>query len=580
MKIQKLDTQLANQIAAGEVVERPASVVKELLENSLDAGANSITIEIENGGIKLIRIRDDGCGIEKDDLSLAVSRHATSKIVQLKDLENVTTLGFRGEALASVASISRFTLTSSVGDNGWKIETSGRDEAQKRQPAAHPKGTTVEIRDLFYNTPARRKFLKTEKTEFAHIEDMIKRIALSYMSVAITLKHNKKIIRNLKPSKTRVEKEQRIADVCGKVFMENALFIETESADLKLYGWISLPTFSRSQTDLQYFYVNSRGVRDKVVNHAIRQAYQDVLFSGRHPAYVLFLECDPVTVDVNVHPTKNEIRFRDSRLIHDFISHAISNAIAQIRPESKPLTYPKEEKETVHQTAMPLVVEKIVSAYETLTEGAQELVAAEPELQEKESIIPPLGYAIAQLHGVYILSQNEQGLVIVDMHAAHERIVYEKMKTTLTEGNLPVQPMLIPETIKLSEKEADIAESNSEVFEKLGLQINRAGPDTVIIRQVPTLLQDADITLLVKDVITDIIQHGHTARIENHMNELLATMACHGSVRANRQLTINEMNALLRDIETTDRSGQCNHGRPTWTQLSMVELDKLFLRGR
>ncbi len=604
-RIQLLSPRLANQIAAGEVVERPASVVKELLENALDAGSQRLELDVEQGGIKLIRIRDDGDGIEKEDLPLALSRHATSKIYELEDLESVVSLGFRGEALASISSVSRLTLTSRrVGsEHAWQVQTEGRDMEAQLSPAAHPQGSTVEVRDLFFNTPARRKFLKTENTEFKHLEEIVKRLALSRFDVAFQLKHNGRVIHQLKPATQQAEQERRVASVCGPAFIEQSLRVDVhaEASGLSLKGWIGLPTFSRSQADLQYFFVNGRMIRDKVVTHAVRQAYADVLFHGRHPAYVLYLDLEPALVDVNVHPTKHEVRFRESRLVHDFIYRSIHRVIGEVRPEVNSVpalqSLASEPAPSVasHFQQQPMMLQNYptrpavtgvreqLSSYGALhppTESSSNANAFLEQGAPAQDELPPLGYAIAQLHGVYVLAQNAIGLVLVDMHAAHERIVYERLKQSRAEESVRSQPLLVPVSVSLSAREADAAEEYDAVFKQLGFELARMGEETLVIRQVPVTLAKANVEQLLRDVLSDMLMFGSSRRIEEHMNELLATMACHGAVRANRQLTLPEMNALLRDMEATERSGQCNHGRPTWTQLSMNELDKLFMRGQ
>jgi len=629
-RIHLLSPRLANQIAAGEVVERPASVIKELLENSLDAGADKIEIDVDQGGVKLMRVRDNGSGIDKDDLALSLSRHATSKITSLDDLEAVNSLGFRGEALASISSLARLTLTSHTAqqDSAWQVFAEGRDMAAKLQPAAHPVGTTVEVRDLFFNTPARRKFLRTEKTEFGHLEEVIKRLALSRMDVAFQLKHNSKVIHNLRPADQQVAQEKRVASVCGPSFMQQAVHIEMEAPGLRLWGWVGLPTFSRSQADLQYFFVNGRVVRDKLVSHAVRQAYRDVLYHGRHPAFVLYLELDAATVDVNVHPTKHEVRFRDGRLVHDFIFRSLHRALADVRPEVPtggglgelgvaPVAQPAQGIEggvfagqnqlAIAPSSAPMSPEhNVVGAGAGFSAYRPQMSASPEQMQEQtqvygnlhaqgeasvaqaehidphtgEVIVPPLGFAVAQLHGIYIVAENAQGLVLVDMHAAHERIVYENMKAALQEQGVRAQPLLVPLSMAVSSREADHVESCQDAFAELGLLIERAGTENLIVRQVPSVLQHADIEQLVRDVLADVVTYGTSDRIRAAHNELLGTMACHGAVRANRRLSVTEMNALLRDMERTERSGQCNHGRPTWTQLSLTELDKLFMRGQ
>jgi DNA mismatch repair protein MutL len=601
-RIHLMSDHLVNQIAAGEVVERPASVVKELLENSLDANASRIEVDVEQGGIKSIRIRDNGSGIHKDDLKLSLSSHATSKINSLEDLERVKSLGFRGEALPSIASVSRLSLTSRWRDDAeaWSISSTSIDEFDVK-PAAHADGTTVEVRDLFYNVPARRKFLRTEKTEFAHLEDVVKKIALSHFDVDITLRHNNRAVRQLRRADDRLQQEKRIAGVCGPTFIENAVFIDYTIDGLRLWGWVTRPTFSRSQADMQYFYVNGRMVRDKLVTHAIRQAYQDVLYHGRHPAYVLFLELDPSMVDVNAHPGKHEVRFRQSRSVHDFLFRAIYKSLADLRPDQaenrldaavlnagiasavhdhvQASSQSRGAAAYVRQAPLSLAVAEQMGFYGQMKAAAVDAAGVLPDETGSEQV-PALGYARAQLHGIYILAENTAGLVLVDMHAAHERITYERLKQSQQDSGIQSQPLLVPISIDVSEKEAALVESSPEIFTALGLEVDRSGLETVRIRQVPVVLAHSDSETLLRDVLSDLVKHGSSTRIHEAMNEVLSTMACHGSVRANRKLSIPEMNALLRDMESTERSGQCNHGRPTWVQLSIDELDKLFLRGR
>lgn len=587
MHIHALPSQLINQIAAGEVVERPASVIKELVENSLDAGASRIDVDVEQGGLRLLRVRDNGCGVHPDDLALALSRHATSKIATLEDLERVASLGFRGEALPSIASVSRFTLLSRCADvdQAWCINGEGMIS-----PAAHPLGSTVEVRDLFFNTPARRKFLRSEKTEFSHIAELLRRMALSRFDVEFNLRHNDRVVARWRAAQQQVDIEQRVAELCGAEFVANVFHIEHAAAGLRLHGWIAAPAFSRSQADLQYFFVNGRMVRDKLAVHALRQAYQDVLYHGRHPAFVLYFEIDPAAVDVNAHPAKHEVRFRDSRLVHDFIFHAVHEALAGVRAgretaattaaipatagSSGPTAYPA--RAFAQQHAIDLSVRETMSDYAALHSVAK----SDPASAPARDTAPPLGYALAQLHGVYILAENNAGLVLVDMHAAHERITYEKLKDAQRDAGLPTQPLLVPVSVAVSAREADIVEAQSAWFAKLGLVVERSAPQQVRVREVPALLAQADIPSLLRDVLADLLAHGSSTRVEEVQNELLSTMACHGSVRAHRRLSVEEMNALLRDMECTARSDQCNHGRPTWRQLSIEELDRLFLRGR
>ncbi|WGL15085.1 DNA mismatch repair endonuclease MutL [Microbulbifer bruguierae] len=627
--IQLLSPRLANQIAAGEVVERPASVIKELLENSLDAGATRLELDLDAGGVKRIMVRDNGKGIEKEDLHLALARHATSKIHALEDLEAVATLGFRGEALASISSVARLTLTSSRDDTGkgWAVSAEGREMETQLAPAAHPRGTTVEVRDLFFNTPARRKFLRTEKTEFNRVDETVKRLALSRFDVSISLRHNGKGVHNLRGGTSRAEMERRVAQLCGPAFMQNALHIEIERSGLRLWGWVAEPAFSRSQADLQFFYVNGRAIRDRVVSHAVRRAFADVLYHGRHPAFVLYLELDPAAVDVNVHPTKHEVRFRDSRLVHDFLFGSLHRALADVRPgqkdevetaapqisglaagefsgqermslsqapEAAPASVAGYTQSGVGERSSPQRIQQQMQGYGQLHQpyagAVQEAPVFSrmppaqgwntPTLATDEGETPPLGFAIAQLHGIYILSQNEHGMVVVDMHAAHERIVYEQMKTAHAAGGIQAQPLLVPVSLAVSEGEADCFEEREEVFSALGFVLQRAGPETLMVRQVPSMLHGAPVEQLVRDVLSDLLAEGSSDRIGNQINEILSTMACHGSVRANRKLTIPEMNALLRDMERTERSGQCNHGRPTWTQVKLSDMDKWFMRGQ
>lgn len=617
-RIQILTPRLANQIAAGEVVERPASVIKELLENSLDAGANRIDVEIEAGGVKLMRVRDNGSGIGRDDLPLALARHATSKIYNLDDLEAVSSLGFRGEALASVASVARLLLTSKPADQdqAWQVNTHGQDMDTEISPAAHTDGTSVEVRDLFFNTPARRKFLRTEKTEFNHLEEVIKRQALARFDVGFSLRHNNRTIHSLRAATTQAEQERRVAQLLSADFMNNALVIDVEAAGLRLTGWVGLPTFSRSMPDMQYFFVNGRVVRDKVIGHAVKQAYRDVLYHGRHPCFVLYLSLDPAGVDVNVHPTKHEVRFRDQRLVHDFLFRQLHRVLADVRPDANndpvmartPQPAPatglaagefagQQRMDMSPQSYSPSSfaaqgnrsessVSDQIGFYQSLQANPQPgprldgLALNTPPLPEEVDDVPPLGFAVAQLHGIYILSQSRLGLIVVDMHAAHERITYERMKTQYDQQGVQAQPVLVPQKLSVSEREADTAEEFANLLAQFGLVIERLGPEALIVRQTPVYLQQAEVEPLVRSVLADFMTHDTSDAILARRDEILSTMACHGSVRANRKLTIPEMNALLRDMERTERSGQCNHGRPTWTQLSLDDLDKLFLRGR
>ena len=606
MRIQPLSTQLVNQIAAGEVVERPASVVKELLENCFDANATHITIDIERGGVRVIKIRDDGCGIHKEDLALALSRHATSKINNLEDLEHVSSMGFRGEALPSISSVARLTLISRTreSDCAWKVSADGTENDFDPQPDPHPQGTTVDVRDLFYNTPARRKFLKTDKTEFSHIESLIKKMALSRFNIGFTLNHNQKEVINIKSADSLSEQEKRIASICGSVFIENSVKIDFAASGLQLTGWVGLPTFSRSQQDMQYFYVNGRLIKDRLVTHAVKQAYQDVLFHGRHPVFVLYLTLDPALVDVNAHPAKLEVRFREGRLVHDFLFKALHRSLANLRPGEQQNTPVKIENFTPlqkeipdtpvpiqertfsakvpHQSSLPMKVSEQIETYAALYPKEQSSLLTkinQPDSNETEGM-PPLGYAIAHLHSIFILSETEKGIILVDAHAAHERVSYERLKQQYHSGKVPSQPLLLPLKIQVSSAEADLVEQQHEFFTALGFELNRTGPEAIVLRSTPALLGKEDMDALIRDILADIVTHGMSRRVLEKTNEILASMACHGSVRANRKLTMVEMNALLREMEQTERIGQCNHGRPTWIELSTTDLDKFFLRGQ
>ncbi len=609
MRIQSLPTQLINQIAAGEVVERPASVVKELVENCFDAGATRIIVDIERGGTQLIKVRDNGCGIVAEDLPLALSRHATSKISSLKDLEHVDSMGFRGEALPSISSVARLTLISRTPDTecAWKVIADGSESDFDPQPDPHPQGTTVEVRDLFYNTPARRKFLKTEKTEFSHIENLIKKMALSHFEIAFILTHNQREIINIKPALTQLQQEKRISGICGVSFIENSVKIEFEASGLQLTGWVGLPTFSRSQSDMQFFYVNGRLIKDRLVAHAVKQAYQDVLYHGRHPVFVLYLKLDAQLVDVNAHPAKLEVRFREGRLVHDFLFKALHQSLAEYRPgqaapaaahvkDFVPVVSPSvsesviqhatgsifsKESSAPRQAPRVSSVEEEVEAYATLYHGKDSSrQVVQPAPSEADQQIPPLGFALAHIHDIYILAETQNGVVLVDAHAAHERVTYEHLKKQYHSGTVPSQPLLLPLKIKLSQTEADLVEHQQDFFSSLGFELNRSGPETVVLRSIPALLGKMDIEQLIRDVLSDLIENDMSTRVLEKTNEILATMACHGAVRAHRKLTINEMNSLLRAMEKTERIGQCNHGRPTWVELSHQDLDRFFMRGQ
>ena len=594
MAIRILSSELIDQIAAGEIVERPASAVKELVENSLDAGARRVELEIRSGGTRLIRVRDDGIGIPKDQLALALSRHATSKIASLEELERVASLGFRGEALPSIASVARFRLVSRAegAESAWSVECNG-GVAEAPRPAAHPTGATVEVRDLFFNTPARRKFLKTERTESSHVDSMLRSMALARFDVEWRLQNNGRTTLSLPPALTREQQEARLARVCGERFLEHARYFERTSEDLEIMGWLAEPTFSRSHADMQYTFVNGRFVRDKVLRHAVRLGYEDVLFHGRQPAYVIFLRLHPGRVDVNAHPSKLEIRFRDSGLVHGFVHHTVETALARRLDDGQqeqappPARLPGSRARSSHdsppsarrsgQGRMRLDTRQL-----DIREGTRlyEMLHASPRTKPVGDGAPPLGYAVGQLLGIYILAQNADGLVIVDMHAAHERITYEQFKQQFKVSGLKSQPLLIPVTVKVAESEAEAVEVSQGDLKRLGFEVTRRGLDEVRIEAIPLMLEGTSVEPLFRDVVADLLNNAGAHRVEAAVDEMLATMACHGAVRANRQLEIDEMNALLREMEATERADRCNHGRPTWTQVSLAELDRLFLRGQ
>jgi DNA mismatch repair protein MutL len=596
-----LSDALISQIAAGEVIERPASVVKELVENALDARATRIEVELERGGCGLIRVRDDGCGIQPAEMALALARHATSKIVSLDDLESVATLGFRGEALPSIASVSRLSLTSrSAGTaHAWVLDA--RDGAlTPPAPASHPLGTTVEVRDLFFNVPARRKFLRSEATEYQHIVRMLERLALSRFEVAFMLAHNGKTVWSLPPARSAAERLARVAKICGEDFAGHVIELKHDTETLRMSGWLALPTFSRSQSDLQFAFLNGRFVRDKLLAGAVRLAYQDVLFHGRFPAYLLYLELDPALVDVNAHPQKLEVRFRDSRRVHDFVFRTLERVLADTRPSaasqgSAPLDWltgsarfdgvavPSQARFMLPEGRAPRPGD---DAYRELIAradfGVDSVSGAAPAFGVGEQPVngtAPLGYAIAQLHGVYILAQTAEGVVLVDMHAAHERVMYERMKKLLS-GQTAQQQLLLPEIMHVTPAQAEAADAHAGQFAALGFEVSRLAPDQLALRAIPSLLAGRDAVSIVRDVLSDLLEQGHSRAVEESINHLLGTSACHASVRAQRNLSLPEMNALLREMENTDRADQCNHGRPTWVRLSLGELDRLFLRGR
>ncbi len=602
LQIKLLPDQLISQIAAGEVVERPASALKELLENSIDAGSNEIQISLLKGGTKQIKITDNGIGIEVDDLVMALTRHATSKIQSLGDLEAVASLGFRGEALASIASVSRTSLSSRQKNikHAWRIHSNG-SELSSLEPSALDLGTIVEVNDLYFNTPARRKFLKRDATEFGHCDEVFKRVALSRPDITFSLEHNGKIMRRYVTSSA----DKRFSEVLGDEFSAQSITVDEDAAGLRIWGLLAKPTYNRNRRDTQYVYVNRRFVRDKLVSHAIRQAYQDVLHHDRHPAYVLFLDLDPNLVDVNVHPAKTEVRFRDGQAIHRFIFHALhkalatptgdANAVSTAQASTNPFAIPnKRSEETSYptfQSQINLSTNATESHYQQLFSNikdnrldATSRTQVSADSFEESSVEFPLGFALAQIHGVYILAQNLQGLVVVDMHAAHERIMYEKLKHDLEGKMMPMQPLLLPVSFNADSLEVatvnEIIAGGGEALLQLGFDIAVLSPTTLAVRAIPIALKDADAVTLARDVLRDLQEYGASRALTERSNELLGTMACHAAVRANRTLSVPEMNALLRDMEVTERSGQCNHGRPTWFQVTMVDLDKMFMRGQ
>ena len=592
MTIRVLPEQLVHQIAAGEVVERPASVIKELVENSLDAGALAIDIEVEKGGAELCRVRDDGMGIAADELLLALARHATSKIGSIDDLEAVRTLGFRGEALPSIASVARMRMISRPRAAETAHMVAAVDGALTGPaPHPHPPGTTVEVRDLFFNVPARRKFLRSERTELAQIERLVERLALSRFDVGFRLSSSRKVLADHPPARDERARDARVAAMLGDDFIANAMKLDYEGSGLRLHGWFCLPTYARSQADQQYFFLNGRPLRDKLVASAVRLAYRDVLFHGRHPAYVLFLEMDPARVDVNAHPQKLEVRFREPGLIHDFLFRTLERALAETRPtQSAAAAIPAARadwslaRSGFPTNPYPLSPDPSSAAGQQVSatdlygrlDGVREVAAADAAAPAAEH---PLGYAIAQLHGVYILAQAQGGLVLVDMHAAHERTTYERLKASMHSDRVPAQPLLVPIAVQVSVADADEAESQAGLFASVGLDIDRSGPACVLVRSTPALLPNIDPATLLKDMIADLREQGRAATTAA-FDRALGTMACHQAVRANRRLTVPEMNALLREMEQTVRSDQCVHGRPTWSFVSMDDLDRLFLRGR
>jgi DNA mismatch repair protein MutL len=598
--IRPLPDQLINQIAAGEVVERPAAALKELLENSLDAGATQIDIDLAGGGVKLIRVADDGMGIDREDLLFAVARHATSKISSASDLEAIGTLGFRGEALASIAAVSRLALTSRsrAKPHAWRIEVDG-GEVGVPQPAALASGTTVTVQELYFNTPARRKFLRTDATEFGHCDEAFRRIALSHPDAGFTMQHNASVRYRLLAQGRRA----RVDALLGDDFAAQAAYVDEHGPGLSLAGWVVRPAYATSARDAQYLFVNGRFVRDRVLAHALREAYRDVLHHERQPAYALWLTIEPRIVDVNVHPTKAEVRFRDSGAVHQFVRHAVEKGLASTAAE-QPAVSASERLGVAAARVPPLTPSQGWASRPASSQGAMAFGAAEPAsfyarlfgdrvpLPDRPERTPgpdgpdlpntgdhPLGFALAQLHGIFVLAQNSDGLVLVDMHAAHERILYERLKTALDRA-LPMQPLLVPVTFAAEPLDVATADENAAVLSALGFSMSVLGPSTLAVRGVPALLVDADAVALARAVLADVREYGGSRVLTAQRDELLSTMACHGAVRANRSLTVPEMNALLREMEATERAGQCNHGRPTWYQLSLSDLDRLFMRGR
>jgi len=634
--IQLLPDLLINQIAAGEVIERPASALKELLENSLDAGATDIAVQLEAGGIKRLVVRDNGGGIAKEQLPLALMRHATSKIASLDDLQRVASMGFRGEALASMAAVAQLALTSRTPDaaHAWKVEAADGTQGSAA-PAAHPHGTSIEMRELYFNTPARRKFLKSESTEFAWCEETFKRIALSRPDVAFSLQHNGKMVWNLPlPQSLSRQREreadsplpsmgeglgERVAAILGPEFGQHAVNVERQIGPLHLYGIAALPAYSRSTRDEQYFFVNGRFVRDKVLMHAVRQAYQDILHHQRHPAFVLFLDMPPEQVDVNVHPAKSEVRFRESQGIHQFVFHALHDALSATMAESAPsattptapspvagegwgegdrkTVAPLRQQPLSFSAAQPQAAYRLWEESSAIREQEARNVGwversdthqpspqandgyrvAQPILQPTEH---PLGFALGQLSGIYILAQNQQGLVVVDMHAAHERIVYERLKTAFDAQQMPTQPLLIPVTFAADSLAIATVEEEQEALQRLGFDIAPISTNTLAVRAMPAMLKQSHAETAAREVLHELRDFGASRALTERRNELLATLACHSAVRANQQLSLPEMNAILREMEQTERADQCNHGRPTWFQVTLAELDAMFMRGK
>ena len=575
--IRELPDELISQIAAGEVVERPASVVRELVDNALDAGATHITVRLLSGGVRLISVEDNGAGIPADELPISLKRHATSKITNLNELESVGTMGFRGEALAAIHSVSELSLLSRTAQQDHAMRLDGR--SGELQAAARALGTTVEVKELFYSTPARRKFLKTDATELAHCVEAVRRHALSRPQVGFEIWHDGKLVEQWRSQTGNEELDRRLADVLGADFLKNSVAVQFTQGNLHVFGRAGIPDAARARADHQFLYVNGRFVRDKVVTHAARSAYEDVLHGHRQPVYALYLDMDPTRVDVNVHPTKIELRFRDGREVHQAVRRAVESALAI--PRANAAMVQDAGADNANAAASAWRVPAWQQAPMALQgQNVQDLDASNTATHQDTNASWPLGKALAQLQGVYILAENKQGLVLVDMHAAHERIVYEQLKLQIDAHQLSSQPLLIPATFPASEQEIATAQASEQVLIDLGIEISLLTAKTLAVRAVPTTLSKGDPVALARSVLAELQQHDASTVLQRAQNELLATMACHGAVRANRKLTVEEMNALLRQMEITPRSDQCNHGRPTWRQISLRELDALFMRGR
>lgn len=589
-RIHRLDERVANQIAAGEVVERPASIVKELIENSLDAHATDILIQVEAGALRRIRVSDNGYGIAPDDMRLSVQRHATSKISSADDLVAVATMGFRGEALASIAAVSKLEIVSRTegSESGWALRVEGGSEVSF-EPVGGTRGTQVEVTDLFFNTPVRRKFLKRSRTEMAHVADCVRILAVANPQCAFTLVNDGRVAEKMVVEESAFD---RVSRVLGSSFADQCIEIDLQRDELRLRGWVGLPTLTRSSSNRQYFFVNGRHVYDRLIAHGVKQGYRDVIFHGRHPVFVLNLSMNPRDVDVNVHPTKSDVRFRESRTVHDFIMSGLYHELSGVGTKN-PAQIEIDPHQNQSDNPFQLAVDSFVESPLTFGRGDSKSQLGWPSNRpnnaesERHRIantdpaqIPPMGYALAQLQGAYILAENAEGLVIVDMHAAHERVVYEKMKKARDDRKITSQRLLVPIEIEMSEPEADTGRWAQAMLAELGLRIEISDKNTITVREVPAMLESTDISQLVMDVLDEIAEHGTTETIKDRENQLLASFACHDAIRFNRRLTIEEMNALLREMEVTENAGQCNHGRPTYRVQSMKSLDRVFLRGR